>query len=138
MALVSSTKKFFQTKTKALVSWTDDRIDKLRAWVKRLCDTTRLLAIVGVFTGIAFLVWFWRKHGRCWWRALLRVSNRRPDQDPIRQKASRWLQRQTKRQTFEWPAEVKTGLLQLLFGRVETWPDPDAVFQAAQSAWRSV
>ncbi|GAB5558896.1 MAG: hypothetical protein SynsKO_05430 [Synoicihabitans sp.] len=134
--LVSSTKKFFQTKTKALVQWTDNRVKAVRDWFSRPWDTTRLLFIAVALTALGGLVVLWRRFGRKLWRSLLRSTARRADQDPIRREASRWLKRGRGRSAFSWPGEVKDGLLCLRYGRAETWPDPDKVFTAAKMALR--
>ncbi|MEJ6602919.1 MAG: hypothetical protein QNL51_10125 [Opitutaceae bacterium] len=96
------------------------------------------MALIGATTtSVVFLFWGWQKFGRRWWLALRRSTNRRSDHDPIRREASRWLRREAKRPTFKWPTEMQAELLRLRFGSSETWPDPDSVFRAAKSAWRS-
>ena len=135
--LVSTTKKFFQTKWKSVVDWNDTKITGVRDWFKQPWDTSRLALIGATTTSVVFLFRGWQKFGRRWWLALRRSTNRRSDHDPIRREASRWLRREAKRPTFKWPTEMQAELLRLRFGSSETWPDPDSVFRAAKSAWRS-
>lgn len=135
--LVSTTKQFFQTKWKSVTTWTDIKITRVRDWVNQPWDTARLIFIGAIGVSSVALFWVWKKFGSRWWRALRRRTNRRSDQDPVRREAARWLRRETKRPAFNWPTEVHEELLRLRFGNAETWPDPDAVFRAAKSAWRS-
>ena len=135
--LVSSTKEFFQAKSKAFIAWTDSRMESFRDWVTRPWDVQRIGLIAAFLALGAALVWGWHSVGSRWWLSLRRTTRRRTDQDPVRREASRWLQRGSRRVEFRWPPELEGELLRLRFGDTATWSDPINVFRAARTALKT-
>ena len=134
--LTSAAKEFFSEATKMVIAWSDHKIDALRDWIKRPWNTGRTTDLLGAGLVITGVVIVWRRFGRRWWLAFRRISSR-PDQDPVRREAGRWLQRGHKKSDFAWPDDVREALLRLRFGDADTWPDPLQVFSAAKTALRT-
>jgi len=135
--MISSTKEFFQTKSKQFIAWTDSRLAVMRDWASRPWDGQRIGLILGLGALGAGLFWLWRRVGSRWWFALRRSTRRGTDQDPVRREASRWLQRGSKRKEFRWSPELKGELLRLRFGDSETWREPLDIFRAARTALKT-
>ncbi|WP_221030445.1 transglutaminaseTgpA domain-containing protein [Actomonas aquatica] len=137
--ILSSTKRFFTEARDLTVKWADARAEAVRDWLRRPWDVRRWGLIGGTVFGLAALVWLWRQHGQRWWYRLNRASVRRGRRrvDPVRQQASRWLNKARRRADFAWPEPVLADLQRLRYGAPDSWPDPVRVFRAARQALRS-
>jgi len=136
-ALVSSTKDFFQSKSRELVGWTDSRLAAFREWLTQPWDLGRLTAVAMVLLGLGLVRIAWRQFGQRWWLRARRSARRRTNQDPVRKEASRWLMHGRRREAFHWPPDLEAALLRLRFGSDETWPDPTSIFRQARAALKT-
>ncbi len=134
--MISTTKDFFRRASQSAIKWADARAKAFREWVQQPWDLNRFRDTAFVFLTGGGLVWIWRRHGRQWWLTL-RKSSGRPNPDPIRKEAGRWLQKGRKRPNSSWPSEVEHALLRLRFGSPDSWTDPLAVFRTAKTAIKS-
>lgn len=135
--LISSTKRFFQTKSKEFIAWTDSRMEALRDWVQRPWDLQRIGFIGALLFVGGGLAWLWRQLGSRWWMQVRRRTRRSHDQDPVRREAAKWLRKGNRQTDFHWPDEIEGKLLRLRFGDSDTWPDPLSVFRTARTTLKS-
>lgn len=133
--MLSATKAFFSTRSKAVIAWADRRAALVRSWLQRPWDGARWTGLLGTTLGAAILWFGWRRWGRRWWFAVRRRAGR-VRTDPVRREAGRWLQRGARRRGFNWPAELRDALLRLRFGATDSWPEPGAVFRSAKRCLR--
>ena len=134
--ITSAVTTWFKSRSRQLSEFLERGTNAVRSWARRPWGLERW-GTVGLWTiGVAGLIWTWRQHGRGWWLKL-RSRHSRPDHDPVRREASKWLRRGAKRRDFAWPDEVRAALLRLRFGATNTWPgNPVDVFRAARLALR--
>lgn len=134
--ITSAVTTWFKSRSRQLSEFLENSGDAVKRWARRPWGIQRFVPVAGGIAGLVCFVWLWRRHGSGWWLRL-RSRHSRPDQDPVRRAASKWLRRGAKRKDFDWPAEVREALLRLRFGAADSWPgNPMDVFRAAKLALR--
>lgn len=134
--MIEQVKTFTSSSSMVLKVRLDEIARRLKAWLARPWDTARVVRLGGMAAGVAALAWLAARLGTAAWRRWERHS--RPDYDPVRAMAGRWLGRIAQRgvRNAEFQA-VRQDLQRLRYGRRETWPEPRGVFKRAREAGRS-
>lgn len=113
---------------------------KLEAWGQNFTDWLsepwnwrRVTGLSAIAALLAAGIWWGRRLASDWWLAWRSRRAASHREDPVRQKASRWLARyataETKGATGEGLASAKADLLRLRFGPRESWPAPARTFR---------
>lgn len=107
-------------------------------WVKSPWSASRFLGLAAVLSVGWGMFWWWREHGRGWWRRLFRPRGDRRD-DPVRREAGWWLARtgESGSRIHEIDTTLVADLQRVRFGAKATWPEPVTVFRRARSAVRA-
>ena len=135
-------KEAIQGGTKSLKKMIDERLEALKAWLRRPWDVTRLAAWVFIVATAFGVVLGWRRFGRGWWmRWRSGLSHR--GANPVRREAGRWLRMLAE---HAGPARdagdeteigaVRAELQRLRYGPHASWPNPQGAFRRAKRACR--
>ncbi len=134
---LKAVKEATQNTGKRLRAILEQGVWDLKAWVTAPWDGRRAARVLGFVALLCALVWFWREHGRRWWRGWPRRRGRDRD-EPVRREAGRWLHRlgECRRPEDEFGG-VREELQRVRFGARATWQPPEKLFRRARQAIRA-
>lgn len=135
--LIRSARTTLRELTGHSITWVDDQLRHLKAWLTQPWNWRRALGWAAALLGAGVVVALIGGPLRArWWRWRSRHA-KTAAADPVRCAAGQWLRRWKRGgDRRPCPPTLHADLERLRYGERATWPDPAHTLRAARRAWR--